>query len=48
MELKEHKYLEEEKNNMKQMLKYNLKHLWTDHKLFISITGVVLFIAIIL
>ena len=34
MESKEHKYLKEEKNNMKQMIKYNLKHLWSDHKCF--------------
>ena len=49
MELRAHKYLREEKNNnMKQMIKYNLKHLWSDHKLFVSVVGVVLLIAIIL
>lgn len=48
MESKEHKYLKEEKNNMKQMIKYNLKHLWSDHKLFLNIIGVILIIAIVL
>ncbi len=33
---------------MKQMLKYNLKHLWNDHKIFLSVVGVVLVIAIVL
>lgn len=48
MELRAHKYLREEKNNMKQMLKYNLKHLWTDHKVFVGVVGLVLVIAIVL
>ena len=47
MELREHKYLREEKNNMKQILKYNLKHLWNDHKIFLGVVGVILVIAII-
>ena len=36
------------KNNMKQMLKYNLKHLWQDHKIFLGVVGLVLVIAIVL
>ena len=49
MELRAHRYLREEKNNnMKQMLKYNLKHLWQDHKIFLGVVGVVLVIAIVL
>ena len=35
-------------NNMKQMLKYNLKHLWQDHKIFLGVVGLVLVIAIVL
>ena len=30
------------------MIKYNLKHLWSDHKLFVSVVGVVLLIATII
>ena len=48
MELRAHKYLREERNNMKQMIKYNLKHLWADHKVFLSVVGVILLIAIII
>jgi hypothetical protein len=48
MELRAHKYLKGEKNNMKQMLKYNLKHLWQDHKIFLGVVGLVLVIAIVL
>jgi hypothetical protein len=33
---------------MKQMIKYNLKHLWSEHKLFVSVVAVLLLIAIIL
>ena len=48
MELKEHKYLREEKNNnMKQMIKYKLKQLWNEHKLFVVIVSVALLVAII-
>jgi cell division protein FtsL len=48
MELKAHKYLREEKNNnMKQMIKYNLKHLWNEHKVFVIIISVALLVAII-
>ena len=32
---------------MKQILKYNLKHLWNDHKIFLGVVGVILVIAII-
>ena len=48
IELRAHKYLKGEKNNMKQMLKYNLKHLWQDHKIFLGVVGLVLVIAIVL
>jgi hypothetical protein len=47
MELRERKYLKEERNNMKQMIKYNLKHLWNEHKVFVIIVSVALLVAII-
>ena len=48
MELRERKYLKEERNsNMKQMIKYNLKHLWNEHKVFVIIISVALLVAII-
>jgi len=47
MELRAHKYLREEKNNMKQMIKYKLKHLWNEHKVFVIIVSVALLVAII-
>ena len=32
---------------MKQMIKYKLKHLWNDHKVFVIIVSVALLVAII-
>jgi len=32
---------------MKQMIKYKLKHLWNDHKVFVIIVSVALLVAIV-
>jgi hypothetical protein len=32
---------------MKQMIKYNLKHLWNEHKVFVIIVSVALLVAIV-